>query len=76
MKDSPVIRAFAKRLKQLREEAGLTKAGLAKELGVNVNTITRWETGRCDVRARYLLRILDFFNVDCDYMLGATDYKK
>ena len=36
---------FAKRMKELREKAGLTQSELANEIGVSLFTIFRWEKG-------------------------------
>ena len=35
---------FGERLKELREEAGLTQEELALDIGVTKNTVYRWET--------------------------------
>ena len=37
------------RLKQQRDELGLTQAGLGRELGVSTNTIARWERGELKI---------------------------
>jgi DNA-binding transcriptional regulator YiaG len=36
----------AERIAALREELGLTQAGMARELGVRQQTVSEWETGR------------------------------
>jgi len=36
---------WGRELRTLREEAGVTLAGLAAELGVNRKTVSRWELG-------------------------------
>jgi hypothetical protein len=36
-------RFSARRITALREKLGLTKAALARQIGVNVNTLWRWE---------------------------------
>jgi putative transcriptional regulator len=33
-------------LRQIREDAGLTQAALAYQLGVSLTTVSRWENGR------------------------------
>jgi DNA-binding transcriptional regulator YiaG len=33
-------------VKDIRKRLGLTSEGLARELGVSVTTVSRWETGR------------------------------
>ena len=38
-------RFSARKITALREKLGLTKAALARQIGVNVNTLWRWERG-------------------------------
>ena len=38
-------RFSARKITALREELGLSKAALARQIGVNVNTLWRWEQG-------------------------------
>ena len=35
-------------MKRLREEVGITSEKLAKDAGINHNTLRRWETGHCE----------------------------
>jgi DNA-binding transcriptional regulator YiaG len=36
-------RLSARKITALRQKLGLTKAALAKQIGINVNTLWRWE---------------------------------
>jgi transcriptional regulator with XRE-family HTH domain len=52
------------KLKELRERKNITQAELARQLGLSVDSISRWECGRHMPRlylsqAKELLRILD-----------------
>lgn len=38
--------AFGKRVRELRRASSLTQEGLARELGVSIFTVSRWEQGR------------------------------
>jgi putative transcriptional regulator len=38
--------SFGEHLRTLREDAGLTRAGLAREAGVPASTLRAWEAGR------------------------------
>ena len=38
-------RFSARKITALRQKLGLTKAALARQIGVNVNTLSRWERG-------------------------------
>lgn len=46
-------------LKQARGAAGLTQSELAKELGVTVQTIVRWENGDTMIDAASFLKLAD-----------------
>ena len=61
------------RLKELREERRLSQDFLGMELGMNQNTISRYETGAREPSIRELIIIADYFNVSIDYLLGRTD---
>ncbi len=61
------------RLKKLREKRGITQLKLALDLGMNQNSISRYET--CSHEADYetLIKLADYFSVSIDYLLGRTD---
>ena len=61
------------RLKQLREERQLSQVFLGIELGMNQNTISRYETGTREPSIKDLILIADYFHVSVDYLLGRTD---
>ena len=65
---------FAKRLNELRNEKGLTKYRLAKELSVSEMTIGRWERQLRIPNIVDLKKIAKFFNVSADYLLGLQDF--
>lgn len=54
--------AVTGRLAQLREDHGLTQAEIARALGVNASSVSRWESGELrprPARAAALLELLD-----------------
>ena len=53
----------AKRLRQLRERAGLTVEQLAEMLGVSYRTVYHWESGRSDVKLDYLPTLAEIFGL-------------
>lgn len=63
------------RLKQLREERGLSQAEIAKIMGVGRTTYLKWETGE-NKPTRKLNQLSNFFNVSVDYLLGKTNLRK
>lgn len=64
---------FSDRFKQLRKERGLTQQGLATELGFTKSSVNMYERGEREPGLESLETIADFFNVDMDYLLGASN---
>lgn len=68
------MRSFAIRVKELRNEKGITQKELAEAVQVNQSMITRWEKDECEPTASAIIRIADYFNVSTDYLLGRKDF--
>lgn len=64
---------FAERLKELRNEKGLTQNQLAKELGLTHTAICRWESGLRMPTAQAIVIIAKYFGVSADYLWGLED---
>lgn len=67
--------AFKDRLRQLREDRGITQKQCAEELSVSYDNYNKWENGSSP-NFDTLVKIANFFNVTIDYLLGASDTKK
>ncbi|MBR1984585.1 MAG: helix-turn-helix transcriptional regulator [Clostridia bacterium] len=67
------MKIFGERLKELREEKGLSYRQLAKELGVSSSSINSWEKEIRVASIDNLLTICKYFNVSSDYMIGLED---
>ena len=65
-----------KKLKQLRESKGLSQLQLALKLGLNQNTVSRYENGQREADYQTLIMFADFFDVSIDYLIGRTEDKK
>lgn len=61
-----------RRLKQLRERAGISQLELATELALRQNDISRYETGAREPDYKTLLAIARYFDVSVDYLLDRT----
>lgn len=61
------------RLKKLRQSRGITQLKLAMDLGLNQNSISRYETQEHEADYRTLIALADYFNVSIDYLLERTD---
>ena len=65
---------FAERLRILRREKGIRQEQLAKSLGVTQRKTSYWETGQTEPDLHSILKISEYFDITCDYLLGKTDY--
>lgn len=66
------------RISKLRELRNLSQAQLASELGkmglkVRRETVTQWENGTRDLKTEYTIKLAEFFNVSCDYILRGIE---
>lgn len=61
------------RLKELREKRNISQVKLAIDLGLNQNTVSRYENGIREADYETLIKLADYFNVSVDYLLGRTD---
>ncbi len=61
------------RLKQIRKERGISQLKLAMDLGMNQNSISRYETNVREADYATLIAFADYFNVSVDYLLERTD---
>lgn len=66
---------FAARLRDLREEAGLSMMELARKIGVSDAAICKWENGLAEPKLGYIIRLAEFFDCSTDYLIGKDgDY--
>jgi len=63
---------IGKRVTSLREKRGLTQKELAKELVVSRQVVAKWENGLRDMKTQHTVRLADFFDVSCDYILRGV----
>ena len=61
------------RLKELREKRNISQVKLAMDLGLNQNSISRYENGAREADYKTLILLADYFNVSIDYLLERTD---
>ncbi|HIR98844.1 MAG TPA: helix-turn-helix transcriptional regulator [Candidatus Coproplasma avistercoris] len=64
---------FAERLKELREEKGLTQRELSRQTGIPRSSITFWEKALRVPSATAVITFAKFFGVTADYLLGLED---
>lgn len=66
---------FGERLKQLRNEKGLTLDELKDYLNTTKATLSRYENNKRDPKIDFATKVASYFNVSLDYVLGVTDEK-
>ena len=75
------MKEFGEKLKELREERGLTMDLLVYDLNnqfnveISKSNISRWENGTVDPSLKFAKNIADYFGVSLDYMIGNTDVR-
>lgn len=68
--------SFKNRLKELREEKGLTQNELSKLISASQSKIAMWETGNRDPNSEDIIYLSKLFEVTTDYILGCDNEKK
>ncbi len=64
------------KLKELRKKRKISQLKLAMDLGMNQNSISRYENGEREADYKSLIAFADYFDVSIDYLLGRTDNPK
>ncbi len=64
------------RLKELREESGMTQDDLAAKIGKSQNVVSNIERGLSKVTDDYIAKFAEIFNVTPDFLFGLTDAKR
>ncbi len=66
---------LSRRLRELREETGLSQALLAEELGVSRGSISYYENGDRTPDVDFLSKAKEYFGVDYEYLLGESSIR-
>ena len=64
---------FGKRLKKLREQAGLFQEAVADAVGTSSRNIGYYENMDRRPNPEMLIKLANFYNVSVDYLLGRSD---
>jgi len=62
------------RLKELREEKGISQTQLAKELGILQSTISHYEKGLVEPNIQTIKKLCKYFEVTAGYLLGIEEF--
>ena len=61
---------FGARLKELREEKGVSMIELARAIGVSDAAVCKWENGMAEPKLGYIIRLAEYFDCSIDYISG------
>lgn len=64
------------RLKELRKMKGVTQQEMSKELLISVQSINKWENGKCLPDAINLLNLAVYFDVSLDFLMNHEVHDK
>ena len=67
---------FCERIKELREERGLSQDAVGKEIGVKRYSVYTYEKGKAYPNAEGLIALAEYFDVSLDYLVGRTDKRE
>lgn len=70
------VESFPERLKEARKDTGFTQGEVAIELKIPRVNITNYEIGRTQPDIETLGRLIDFYGVDANWILGTGKKKK
>ena len=62
----------ADRIKNLREQSGMTQSELAKKLGITRSSVNAWEMGISVPSTQYVVELATIFGISTDYILGVN----
>lgn len=64
---------FSQRLREVRKQAGESRAALGEALGLSISQISEMENDRKGTTLEKLAVLCRHLNVSADYLLGLTD---
>ena len=61
------------RIKNLREDRDLRQIDVALAVGIDQRSLSNYETGKTNPDSEVIVKLANFFEVSCDYLLGVAD---
>ena len=65
--------SFSERLKKCMDEKGISEAQLAEKIGLPLNYVNNYCTGKTKPKVRALVSICIVLNMKSDFLLGLVD---
>lgn len=66
---------YHKRIRDLREDNDLAQKAVAGVLGIAQTTYSQYELGKRPIPLNCIIKLVQYYNVSSDYLLGLTDEK-
>ena len=64
---------LGERIKTLREKVGITQEDLAEKMGVQRNTVWRWENQKANLTANNIRKLATVLNVDSSELIESSN---
>ncbi|HBN13080.1 MAG TPA: hypothetical protein DD415_05650 [Clostridiales bacterium] len=64
---------YGQKIKELRQEKGLTQAQLAEKISTTASTIGKYEREELQPNVDMIISLSKFFGVSADYLLGLEN---
>lgn len=64
---------YGQRIKEIRQEKGLTQSQLAEMLSTTQSTVGKYEREEIQLAVDTIIKICKVFEVSADYLLGLED---
>ena len=68
------IERIGQRIREIRQESGLSQQNFGALLSVSQDTVSLWENGKSVPTTEFLIAIAKQFEVSVDYILCLKDY--
>ena len=68
------MKNFATKLKEVREQSGVSQKKIAEYLGITRSAYSNYEQGIREPSYDILIKLAKLYDVTTDYLLGMTDY--
>ena len=68
--------SFIEKLKKARKETGFTQREVSAETGIPQSTLAGYEIGRTEPDIETLCILIDFYNVNANWLLGTKGDNK
>ena len=64
------------RVAKLRHKKGVTQLEMSKAISVDRVTVSQWEGGARDLKSKHAVKLADYFNVTCDFLLRGIEAER